>query len=271
MKLDAELDKLYQLPLNEFTPARNALAKQAGADGAEIKALTKPSAPAWAVNQLYWQSRKVYDALLKASERLRAAHHGLLAGKATDVPKAEAEHREALRAAVQEVRRLLGEAGESASEQTMTGVSETLEALPAGDEAPGRLTRPLKRMGFEALAGVSPRAPGAAPAKLTLVKSGAKKPAPEPEISPAKQREIDDIEKRLGDAAAEERQAKTDVERARRELERAERDQARAEAELEEATAKVKRWREDLAEREKAQRALAAEQEKLEKRLEKLR
>jgi hypothetical protein len=272
VKLDDEIDKLYQLPLKDFTPARNALAKQAGGgDGAQVKALQKPSVPAWAVNQLYWQSRDAYDAVVKASERLRTAHRGLLAGKSTDLGKAESEHRDSIRAATQEIRRLLADADETASEQTMTAVSETLEALPSGDEAPGRLTRPLKRMGFEALAGVAPRAPGATPPKLTLVKSGAKKAPAEPEIPPAKQREIEEIEKRLGAAAAEERQAKTDLERARRELERAERERARAEEELKEANAKVKRFEEDVATREKAQRALTAEQEKLEKRLEKLR
>ena len=271
MNLDQEIDKLYQLPAKEFTPARNALAKTAGPRAAEVKVLQKPSAPAWAVNQLYWQSRDVYDALIKASERLRAAHRSLLSGKQVDVHAVETEHRDKLRAAVQEVRRLMADADEQASEQTMVAVNETLEALPGGDEAPGRLTRPLKRMGFEALAGVPARAPGAASAKLTLVKSGGKKAPPEPEIPAAKKREIDEIEKRLGQAATEERQAKTDLERARRELERAERDRVRAEEELKEATAKAKRFQDDLAAREKTLKALVAEQEKLEKRLEKLR
>ena len=272
MKLDQEIDKLYQLPLKEFTPARNAVAKEAGGgDAAQVKALQKPSVPAWAVNQLYWKSRDVYDALIKATERLRAAHRGLLAGKSTDLHKAEAEHRDSVRAAMQEIRRILADADETASDQTLTAASETLEALPAGDEAPGRLTRPLKRMGFEALAGVPSRPPGAAPAKLTLVKSGGKKATPEPEIPPAKKQEIDEIEKRLGQAATEERQAKADLERSRRELERAERDQTRAEEELKEASAKAKRFQEEVAARDKALKALVAEQEKLEKRLEKLR
>lgn len=271
MNLDQEIDKLYQLPPNEFTPARNALAKNAGPKAADVKALQKPSAPAWAVNQLYWQSRNVYDALIKASERLRAAHRALLGGKAVDLQRAEADHRDKLREAAQEVRRLIVDADERPSEQTMFAINETLEALPAGDEAPGRLTRPLKRMGFEALAGAPERPPGVAPPKLTLVKSGGRKAAPEPEIAPARKAEIEEIERRLGQAATEERQAKADLERARRELERAERDQTRAEEELKEATAKAKRFREQVAEREKALRALVTEQEKLEKRLETLR
>jgi hypothetical protein len=269
MNLDQEIDKLYQLPAKEFTPARNALAKAVGSNSADVKALQKPSAPAWAVNQLYWQSRDIYDSLIDAAERLRDAHRALLGGKAVDVQRAEADHKDHLRRAIQEVRRLIVDADESPSEQTMIAINETLEALPSGDESPGRLTRPLKRMGFEALAGVPSRPPGARPPKLKLVKSGAGKSAPE--VPAATRREIDEIETRLGQAATEERQARADLERARRELERAERDRTRAEEELTEATAKAKRFQEQLAAREKALRALTAEQEKLEKRLEKLR
>ena len=62
---DAEIDRLYQLPLDEFTAARNALAKKAGADGASIRSLTKPPVAAWAVNQVYWRDRSTYDALIE--------------------------------------------------------------------------------------------------------------------------------------------------------------------------------------------------------------
>ena len=34
--LDSEIDRLYQLPLDEFTSARNALAKTSGSDAARI-------------------------------------------------------------------------------------------------------------------------------------------------------------------------------------------------------------------------------------------
>ena len=48
--LEREIDKLYRLPLDEFTSARNALAKTAGTDGASVKGLQKPPIAAWAVN-----------------------------------------------------------------------------------------------------------------------------------------------------------------------------------------------------------------------------
>ena len=81
-KLDAELDRLFQLPLNEFTPERNALAKRAGSEGGGIKALTKPPVAAWAVNQLFFKDRDRYDALVEAANELRRTHKAVLEGKA---------------------------------------------------------------------------------------------------------------------------------------------------------------------------------------------
>src|SRR5439155_7398313 len=54
--VDAEVEALYGLPLDEFTRARDALAKErtrAGdkAAAADVKALRKPSLTAWALNQ----------------------------------------------------------------------------------------------------------------------------------------------------------------------------------------------------------------------------
>ena len=73
---DDLIDQLYQLPLKEFTAARNALAKS-GAD-ASIKKLEKPTLAAWAVNQLYWRERKVYDEVIKTSTQVRTAYRRML-------------------------------------------------------------------------------------------------------------------------------------------------------------------------------------------------
>src|SRR5262245_8305354 len=142
----AEIDELYQMPLGEFTAARNALAKRLGKAGGDIKTLEKPSAPAWGVNQLYWRERADYDRLIEAAEALRAEHRTHLSGKAADIRQAEKIHREAVKAATETVRRLLTESGDAASPATMTAVTETLEALPASDP-PGRLVKPLKPQG----------------------------------------------------------------------------------------------------------------------------
>jgi len=55
--VDAEVEGLYGLPLEEFIKARDALARrrarEAGKEaGAAVKALRKPSVAAWALNQL---------------------------------------------------------------------------------------------------------------------------------------------------------------------------------------------------------------------------
>ena len=47
-------DELYALPLGEFTPARDARAKELKGDelGPKVKALKKPATAAWVVNLL---------------------------------------------------------------------------------------------------------------------------------------------------------------------------------------------------------------------------
>jgi hypothetical protein len=159
--LDDQIDQLYQLPLDAFTAARNALAKTSGAS--EVKKLEKPNLAAWTVNQLYWRDRKAYDEVIKAAERMRAAYKQMLAGKTADVRGAEDIHQEALREAKQAARKLLEEGGHPNPEAVMMPVAETLDALP-GDEPPGRLTKPLRRMGFNVLEGV-PISAKAAPQK----------------------------------------------------------------------------------------------------------
>ncbi|MEO7192824.1 MAG: hypothetical protein ABI051_17395 [Vicinamibacterales bacterium] len=148
---DGEIDRLYQGSLGQFTSARNALAPKAGDRRAFVKGLQKPSTAAWAVNQLYWHRRAAFDRLVDASDRLRATQvEAIRTGQSTLVGEAEAHHDAALRAAFDDARALLQEAGEKPSLQVMTDVRETLQALPS-DEFDGRLVRPLKPLGFAAL------------------------------------------------------------------------------------------------------------------------
>jgi len=93
--LDAKVDQLYQLPLDEFTPARNALAKEAGPDAARVRALVKPPIAAWAVNQLHWRDSDTWNALIEASENARRAHKAVLSGRGGDVRAASTVHEEA--------------------------------------------------------------------------------------------------------------------------------------------------------------------------------
>ena len=153
-RLETDIDRLYQLPLEEFTAARNALAKTAGDDSADVRQLVKPSMPAWAVNQLYWKRRELYDALIEASAALRKTHKTILGGRRADLREPSRAHEEAVDAALKGALAILQEADHPATEATRQGVLTTLRALPT-NEPPGRLTETLQPGGFEMLQGIS--------------------------------------------------------------------------------------------------------------------
>src|SRR5215212_4135929 len=130
----ADVDALFQVPLAEFTPARNALAarlkKSGRAEQAEqIKALPKPSVPAWTVNQIYWRKRDAFDRLIATGERFRKAQASHLAGKSADIRGPL----EARRAALSELAKIaaatLKQAGSTPTPDTMRRITTTLEAL----------------------------------------------------------------------------------------------------------------------------------------------
>lgn len=259
------IDELYQLALDEFTAARNALAKSTG--DASIKKLEKPSLAAWAVNQLYWQKRKLYEEVVKTSGQLRTAYKQMLAGKSADVRAAEVFHNEAMRKARDGIRGILESAGSSGADTVMTAVSETLDALPTTD-LPGRLTKPLRRTGFEALQGVTIAAKPSRP----ITKVEPKKPAPDESERERKKREAEQQElamtkERLRFADAAEREAEASVDRARRTLDRAERTRERVESELEHATVAEKAARKELSASESAYEKAKADSERLRKKI----
>ena len=263
---DDAIDQLYQLPLEEFTAARNTAAKDTG-DSA-IKKLEKPTLPAWAVNQLYWRQRKLYDDLIKTSTQVRTAYKQMLAGKTADVRAAETFHADSMRKAKDAIRRILEEAGSTAGDAVMTPVTETLDALPTTDE-PGRLTRPLRRTGFEALQGVTITAK----AKPIIPKAEPKRSPAEKESDKDRQkREADQQElamnkERLRFAEAAEREAEAGVDRAKRALERAEKTRERIEKELEEAAAIEKTARKELSVTESTYAKAQAERDRLAKKI----
>ena len=262
---DDRADELYQGPLDEFTAARNALAKETG--DSTIKKLEKPTLAAWAVNQLYWRKRKLYDEVIETSGQVRTAYKQMLAGKSADVRAAEVFHNEAMRKAKDAIRAILESAGSSAADAVMTPVTETLDALPTTDP-PGRLARPLRRTGFEALQGVTIAAKPSKP----VAKAEPKKPAPDESERERKQREAEQQElamtkERLRFAEAAEREAEASVDRAKRTLERAERTRQRIESELEHATGAEKTARKELSASEAAREKATAESDRLRKKI----
>ena len=156
--IDDEIDALYRLPAGEFITARNALAKRAGDRAAEVRALARPQAAAWAVNQLYWHRRPVFDALVKASETRRTAHVKQLHGESASVAAADAKHRAALDAAHDAAVAVLRDVGDALSPATLDAISRTLEAVPSPDIR-GRLVRPIEPVGFSMLASLMTTGP----------------------------------------------------------------------------------------------------------------
>lgn len=264
--LDDRIDQLYQLPLDEFTAARNALAKDAGARAAEVKKLEKPNLAAWTVNQLYWRERKTYDDVIKAAERMRAVYKQMLAGKTADVRGAEDIHQDALKEARQAARRLLEEGGHPNPDAVMMPVAETLDALP-GEDPPGRLTKPLRRMGFNVLEGI-PISAKAGPIKPRTEKAAPEKAptARERRQSDAEERELAMTRERLRFAESAEREAEASLDRARRAVDRAARTRERVEREMKEAADAEKSALKEQAAAEKALEKASGDRERLQKK-----
>jgi hypothetical protein len=155
--IDKQIDELYRRPLDEFTASRNALVKtQRGADASRVRKLAKPTVVAWAVNQVYWNSRAVFDRLIKTGDQLRKTQIAALQGKSGDLRGASDTHRRAITDAVQEAERIAKQSGSQPSPEALMRTFEALSLALEPPEPYGRLTQPLQPAGFEALAGVSP-------------------------------------------------------------------------------------------------------------------
>jgi hypothetical protein len=165
--LEREIDRLYALPLDEFTARRNELAKRLKKQGEEdaadeVTALVKPSVPAWTINQLARRQKKEVQALLTTGTRLRKAQERALAGGGPDaLQAAQAEERESVRDLTQRAAAILEEAGRPATRAVLERVRATLGAAVLTDPEraalkAGRLTTEVQVSGFDALAGITP-------------------------------------------------------------------------------------------------------------------
>ena len=226
--LDARIDELYQQPPAEFTGARNALAKTlSGADAARVRALPKPTVVPWVVNQVYWRARGVFDRLRKSGERLRAAQIAALKGRSADLRGATEAHRQAIAEAAAQAVRIAQTASVHPGADELTRTLEALSLAPEIPEPPGRLTRPLRPAGFEALTGVTPVVVPAqkAPQHAKREQETAKREEAEARRAAA---ELAKAEAVLDRAQAAETRARIAWERAKRDVESAERGVARA-------------------------------------------
>ncbi len=232
-RLDPQIDELYKLPLDEFTKARNELARTlAGDQKKEVASLVKPSLPMWVVNQLYWDNAPAYKALVDASEKLRAAHRSALTGRPVDTRKADDLHKTTLEKAFAQAVSAAQKHGVRLTDAAREAVRRTLAALPT-DEPAGRITREPPPAGFSLFTGIKPR-----PAEPEKKRAGqGKKPeavAAKPSAAELKRQKVAEKQAERMQKAAE-RNARQAEEKARKEREKREREIEKAEEALREA------------------------------------
>jgi len=142
------LQALYGAPLAAFVAERKRLAAELRAAGddegaKELAQRRRPTASAWAVNQLYWHAREAFDDLLATAGRLRKG----------DLEATRA-HRDALAELRKRAAAMLDEAGHAATSATLQRVTGTLSDIAAsGDldpDEPGALSADREPPGFDA-------------------------------------------------------------------------------------------------------------------------
>jgi hypothetical protein len=237
-----ETEGLFELPPEEFTAARDELAKRTASEGrAEearaIKAIRRPTVAAWALNQLARRQPRAVEELLEAGAALRRAQRKVLSGvRTSDFREASEKRRRLVTRLVRSAEAILRESGR-ASAGAGEAVRSTLEAASLDDEAgamvrAGRLSKELPPpASFGAVEGlglvsVLPEEPAAAKPRA---KRGAEQERDEARALKAQQDAAAKESKALGEKAAQARRAAI---RSRGEADRAE---ARAERLREEA------------------------------------
>jgi hypothetical protein len=237
-ELEREIDRLYELPLGEFTSARDEAVKRLRAAGRRdladaVKQLRKPTVPVWLVNRLAHERGLDVQRLLKAGEALAKSQAGAAGGDAADTfAKARREEQHALERLADAARELaehedVGASSVERAIQTLRAASLTAEGRELLKR--GRLTEELQPPGFDALT------PGALP-KRSPRPAKARKPKDDPR---ERRRAVKEARERVARLRAEERELAKAARAARREAERAESGAAAVRKRAEDAEAEV--------------------------------
>jgi hypothetical protein len=215
--------ELYRLPRAEFTGARNQLVKRLRgedrpAEAERVKALRKPTAAAWIVNQVGRQAPGDLKKLLSAGERMRAAR------TTTKLRTASAAEREAITRLVARAE----EVGGPQSAATLERVRETLHAA-AGDPSVGELVsagcldKEQRLVGFAGAALIQDDQGGKPAPSEASARRTREAPQPRGEGEHRRRRRERDAAKRgLEQAERAHERALAEAQRAQTELERAE-------------------------------------------------
>lgn len=230
MDVSEQLDRLYDLPLEEFTAARDEVARDLRERGereaaAEVKALRRPTVAAWTVNQLVRRHPGEVQELLSLREELRGAQRTALSGRGGGGLREIGERRRAvIDALLGRVEAVLTQGGHATTRSTLDRVQETLLATTLDEDAAravaeGRLPRELSSpTGLESLTGEAPA--GSAPTRDRKDRERARRAAEEAGAA----------EEAAGRADQEARRLEREAERSQKEAERARREAERATA-----------------------------------------
>jgi len=218
-----ETQKLYGLPLSQFTAARNARAKalkQKGEDelAAAIAAVPKPSVSAGALNELVHEDPSEVRALVQSGKRLRQAQEAAVSGKkGADLNEAINEHRVALERLQRDLRRRkLSAATLDKATQTLRVASLDPTLWPLLER--GLLHEDLTSSGF----GIDPGLVPAAPKKRAAPKAAPPKQDKRAEERRRRaERKLAEAEQALAEAQRGAERALKDVERATADVESA--------------------------------------------------
>lgn len=126
-ELLAVADDLYALPLAEFTPARDARAKELkGTDlAAPVKRLRKPSLAAWVVNLLVRRDAPQVEQVLQVGAALRRAQQAMSGEELRQLTR---QRRQLTAAVTTRARRLARDEGQKVTEAVAEQVEATLTA-----------------------------------------------------------------------------------------------------------------------------------------------
>jgi hypothetical protein len=149
-------DELFALPLAEFTPRRDAIAKEHKADkdlAVRIKAIRKPSMAAWVVNLLVRREPEQVDQMLAVGVALREAQANL---DGEELRALTRQRRQVTAAITMQARGLAGQVGVKVTESVAEQVEATLTAGLVDESAAaavrsGLLVTALAATGVEAV------------------------------------------------------------------------------------------------------------------------
>ena len=141
-----EGDELFQRRPEEFTAARNALAKRLRSEGrneiaAHVSALRRPPLTAWAINQLARLHPETIERVISAGDRLRGAMERAIRGDRSGFQEAQAEERAAIQTAVAVAAGLLAGGGGKDTEAARQRMTETLRAATVAPEVADQVRR----------------------------------------------------------------------------------------------------------------------------------